>query len=129
MFSLIEDTILDPFWGTGTTRLAAMISTRNSIGSEINSGFMNLFRTKLGKLKQLNRDINNNPLDQHIDFISSYKKKLKDIKYTAAHYKFPIITKQEIGFLLYTINNYTEKKNNFILDHQKFEYESRVKTD
>ena len=26
-------------------------------------------------------------------------------------------------------NNYTEKKNNFILDHQKFEYESRVKTD
>jgi DNA modification methylase len=104
MFSLIEDTVLDPFWGTGTTSLAAMISTRNSIGYEINSGFMKLFRTKLRKLKQLNRDINNNRLDQHVDYISSYKKKLKDIKYIAAHYKFPVITKQEIDFLLYSIN-------------------------
>jgi len=129
MFSLIEDTILDPFWGTGTTSLAAMISTRNSIGYEINSGFMNLFRTKLGKLKQLNIDINNNRLDQHVDFITSYKKRLKEVKYTAAHYKFHVITKQEIDFLLYVINNYTEKKNKFILDHQKFEYESKVKTD
>jgi len=129
MFSLIEDTILDPFWGTGTTSLAAMISTRNSIGYEINSGFMNLFRTKLGKLKQLNRDINTNRLDQHVDFINRYKKKLKDVKYNAAHYKFPVITKQEIDFLLYIINNYTEKKNKFILDHQKFEYESKIKID
>ena len=129
MFSLIEDTILDPFWGTGTTSLAAMISTRNSIGYEINSGFMKLFRTKLGKLKQLNRDINNNRLDQHVDFISSYKKRLKDVKYTAVHYKFPVITKQEIDFLLYVINSYAEKKNKFILDHQKFEYESKIKTD
>jgi DNA modification methylase len=129
MFSLIEDTILDPFWGTGTTSLAAMISTRNSIGYEINSGFMKLFRTKLNNLKQFNRDINTNRLDQHVDFINNYKNNLKDIKYNAAHYKFPVITKQEIDFLLYIINNYTEKKNKFILDYQKFEYESKIKTD
>ena len=129
MFSLIEDTILDPFWGTGTTSLAAMISTRNSIGYEINSGFMKLFRTKLNNLRQLNRDINTNRLDQHVDFINNYKNNLKDIKYNAAHYKFPVITKQEIDFLLYIINNYTENKNKFILDYQKFEYESKIKTD
>jgi len=129
MFSLHEDIILDPFWGTGTTSLAAMISTRNSIGYEINSGFMKLFRTKLGKVKQLNKDINSKRMDQHIDFINSYKKDNKDIKYNATHYNFPVVTKQEIDILLYNINNYTEKKNTFILDHNKFEYESEIKTD
>ena len=35
MFSFCEDTILDPFCGTGTTMLAAMKANRNSIGIEI----------------------------------------------------------------------------------------------
>jgi len=35
MFSFIEDTVLDPFCGTGTTMLAALRTGRNSIGVEI----------------------------------------------------------------------------------------------
>ena len=35
MFSFYGDTVLDPFCGTGTTMLAAMKSSRNSIGVEI----------------------------------------------------------------------------------------------
>jgi len=35
MFSFVEDTVLDPFCGTGTTMLAAMNTKRNSIGIEI----------------------------------------------------------------------------------------------
>lgn len=35
MFSFAEDTVLDPFLGTGSTSLAAMRSGRNSIGVEI----------------------------------------------------------------------------------------------
>ena len=88
---------------------------------------MNLFRTKLRKLKQLNRDINTNFLDQHVDFINSYKKEVKDVKYTANHYKFFINIKQEIDFLLYFIKKNTENKNKFILDHQIFECESKIK--
>jgi len=35
MFSLREDTVLDPFLGTATTTVAAMATGRNSIGIEI----------------------------------------------------------------------------------------------
>jgi modification methylase len=35
MFSFVEDTVLDPFCGTGTTMIAAMRTGRNSIGIEI----------------------------------------------------------------------------------------------
>ena len=122
MFSLYKDLILDPFWGTGTTSLAAMISTRNSIGYEINSKFMELFKENMGKLRKLNSEINNNRIHQHLEFIKHYMNKDKDIKYNSAHYKFPVITKQEIDVLLYSIKNYSENENKFILNHQKFEF-------
>ncbi len=122
MFSLYEDKVLDPFWGTGTTSLAAMISARNSIGYEINSKFMELFKKNMGKLRKLNNEINNNRLQRHLEFIKLYRNKDKDIKYNSAHYKFPVITKQEIDVLLFSIKKYSEDENKFILNHQKFEF-------
>ncbi|MFX0104738.1 MAG: DNA-methyltransferase [Candidatus Hodarchaeota archaeon] len=122
MFSLHEDNILDPFWGTGTTTLAAMISARNSIGYEINSEFIELFKRSTKNLKQLNIDVNSRRLNRHIEFVKRYKQDVKDIKYTSVHYKFPVITKQEIDILLYSIKDYREDENNFVLNHQKFEF-------
>ncbi len=40
MFSFVGDTVLDPFLGTGSTTLAAMQYGRNSIGYEIDSGYL-----------------------------------------------------------------------------------------
>ncbi|MFX1380343.1 MAG: DNA-methyltransferase [Promethearchaeota archaeon] len=122
MFSLYEDIVLDPFWGTGTTSLAAMISGRNSIGYEINSKFKDIFKENIDNLKKLSLEVNNKRINQHIDFIKEYKKRFKDIKYNSVHYKFPVVTKQEIGFLLYLIKNYSEDENKFILNYQKFEF-------
>lgn len=47
MFSFIEETVLDPFLGSGTTSLAARDLGRNSVGYEINSEFIPLIRDKL----------------------------------------------------------------------------------
>jgi site-specific DNA-methyltransferase (adenine-specific) len=44
----VEDTILDPFLGSGTTSLAARKLGRNSIGYEINPEFLPLIEEKLG---------------------------------------------------------------------------------
>jgi site-specific DNA-methyltransferase (adenine-specific) len=47
MFTFIDETVLDPFMGSGTTSLAAMIANRNSIGYEINKDFLPIIKTKL----------------------------------------------------------------------------------
>lgn len=48
MFGFVGDTVLDPFLGSGTTSLAAMKLGRYSIGYEINEGYLDVIREKLG---------------------------------------------------------------------------------
>ncbi|MGO9290887.1 MAG: DNA-methyltransferase [Polyangia bacterium] len=47
MFSFVEDTILDPFAGTGTTLLAAAEASRNAIGVEIDPHYHRLAKDRL----------------------------------------------------------------------------------
>ena len=47
MFSFVNDTVLDPFLGSGTTSLAAKNLVRNSIGYEINPEFLPVIEKKL----------------------------------------------------------------------------------
>lgn len=49
MFSFPEETVLDPFMGSGTTALAAKNLQRNSIGYEINLDFIPIIKEKIGK--------------------------------------------------------------------------------
>jgi site-specific DNA-methyltransferase (adenine-specific) len=47
MFSFAGDTILDPFLGTGSTTVAAIRAGRSSIGSEIESKYLKLARSRI----------------------------------------------------------------------------------
>lgn len=49
MFSFVGDTVLDPFCGTGTTMLAAMKDSRNSIGIEIEPIYCQMILGRLQK--------------------------------------------------------------------------------
>ena len=42
MFSFVEDTILDPFMGTGTSNLAATQWGRHSVGIEVDKKYFDL---------------------------------------------------------------------------------------
>ena len=123
MFSIYGDTILDPFWGTGTTTIAAMVSGRNSVAYEINSEFLETFKIELKALKNTSQSINNKRIKDHIEFIKSYKKKGKDPKYNSNNYEFSVITKQEIEFLLYSIKKIIKTENNFTIFYDKYELE------
>lgn len=48
MFSFPQETVLDPFMGSGTTALVARKLNRNSIGYEINSDFIPIIKEKIG---------------------------------------------------------------------------------
>jgi DNA modification methylase len=47
MFSFVGDLVLDPFLGTGTTMVAAMLHGRNSIGYEIDQTYADYARRRL----------------------------------------------------------------------------------
>lgn len=50
MFSFVGDTVLDPFWGTGTTTVAAVRTARSSIGYEIEASYLSIGRERLAQL-------------------------------------------------------------------------------
>jgi len=52
MFSFVNDYILDPFLGSGTTTLAAINLDRNSVGYEINKESLPVIKEKIGVDKE-----------------------------------------------------------------------------
>ena len=65
MFSFPNETVLDPFLGSGTTSLAAKNLNRNSVGYEINSEFIPVIKGKIGgndAFMQVEVEIHQSPL-------------------------------------------------------------------
>jgi site-specific DNA-methyltransferase (adenine-specific) len=50
MFSFVGDTVLDPFWGTGSTTVAAIEAGRSSIGYEIEDRYFQIGKQRLAQL-------------------------------------------------------------------------------
>jgi DNA modification methylase len=91
MFSILGDTVLDPFLGTGTTSWAAMATGRNSIGIEIDPAVVDtphniplLDRWRLIRI------------DRHAEFVRGHTGELKYEHPTYGKVK----TKQEVGILI-----------------------------
>ncbi len=60
MYTFAGDTVLDPFLGSGTTVKVALDLGRNAVGYEINEGFLEVIKDKLGlkqSLLQFSEDI------------------------------------------------------------------------
>jgi modification methylase len=55
MFSFPNETVLDPFMGSGTTALASRKLNRHSIGYEINPDFIPIIKSKIGQDEILSR--------------------------------------------------------------------------
>ncbi|MEM4591681.1 MAG: site-specific DNA-methyltransferase [Nitrososphaerota archaeon] len=55
MFSIIGDTVLDPFLGTGTTTKVALSLNRNSIGYEIDKGLLRIIKKKIELSEKMKR--------------------------------------------------------------------------
>ena len=122
MFSSKYDTVLDPFLGTATTSLAAISLTRNSIGFEVDPGFRILHRNEIPSptfIKSANTLVEKR-MSQHIKDINARKSEGKSIKYTSNHYRFPVITKQEVDILFENIENILfDKKSEFYIAKYK----------
>lgn len=119
MFSTYGDTVLDPFWGTGTTTLASMICGRNSVGYEIEGGFKSAFEERLRNVKELSEKINKRRIENHREFVEEWKKKKGGFKYYAENYDFPVMTKQERKIQFYDISEIKSKDDSVKIAYKK----------
>jgi DNA modification methylase len=95
MFSLRNDTVLDPFLGTGTTTLAAMATGRNSIGCEIDSKFKKHVLARFDDAVEFSNKHLENRIKNHLMFAQKRRKTKGEIGYTNKCYGFPVMTRQE----------------------------------
>ena len=122
MYSVYGDTVLDPFWGTGTTTLASMISCRNSVGYELEKEFMSVFKDKIKRIREIANSVNSTRLSEHRKFVEMEEEKGNSLKYEASNYDFGVRTKQEKDILLRTVKNVREiNENHLEVVHKKFE--------
>lgn len=100
MFSVKEDTVLDPFLGTGTTSWAAAASGRNSVGYEIDFDLKDLLFSNLDTVAQISNERIRSRINDHVKFVSERRKANRPLKYTNRHYRFPVVTRQEKELLI-----------------------------
>jgi len=81
MFSFVNDTVLDPFLGSGTTSLAAKKLERNSIGYEINPEFLPLMKEKLGLEQKMIFEQADFEIIRQNKLETDYKKAIKQLPY------------------------------------------------
>jgi site-specific DNA-methyltransferase (adenine-specific) len=104
MFSFVNDTVLDPFLGSGTTTLAAKNLERNSIGYEINADFVSVIEKRL--------DLKNKGFFDKFNFELVQNKK-DNIDWKEEIGKLPYIFKDPVRF---------DKK----IDPRKLQFGSRI---
>jgi len=105
MYSQYNDTVLDPFLGTGTTTYACMASGRNSIGVEIDSKFSDILVNDVTSLIDFLNNKIKNRITSHKEFIKEYALKGKTLKHANINYDFPVMAKQETKIKLQNISN------------------------
>lgn len=100
MFSVMGDTVLDPFLGTGTTLFAAATAGRNSVGYELDDAFQPLIADGCRQAIEQGRRRIGERFDDHLQFVRDRQTAGKAIKHTNAVYRFPVITRQETELMI-----------------------------
>ena len=117
MYSAYGDTVLDPFWGTGTTSMAAMATARNSIGCEIKEEFATLFDERVDRIKDISWETARGRIQRHREFAKQRLDEQKEMKYDAIEYDFPVTTKQERKIRFHAIDNIHETQEGYVAQH------------
>ncbi len=103
MFSVLGDTVLDPFLGTGTSVLAAMCCGRNSLGLELDPTFQRAILEKMASVPETANAIIRQRLDSHREFVQSRISANQPVKHANRHYDFPVVTRQEQDLWLHPV--------------------------
>lgn len=117
MYSIYGDTVLDPFWGTGTTSFAAMVAGRNSVGYELDDEFMQLFNERVDEVPEVSQRVAKDRMESHMEFVDRRLSDGEEFKYTAENYDFPVTTKQEKSIQFYSVSDVERTEEGYEVSH------------
>lgn len=92
MYSAKHDTVLDPFLGTGTTTLAAIASTRNSIGYEMDGALLGVVEERLAGFEDTANGYIGRRIAAHNEFVAG-----RDCGFVNETHGFRCTSAQETG--------------------------------
>jgi DNA modification methylase len=113
MHSVYGDTVLDPFLGTGTTTLAAMVAGRDSVGYEVDPEILSTLGERVEGVPGLSRRIVSDRLDAHRRFVRTARADGTTFDYEATHYDFPVRTRQERDIRFRVVEDVTEQPDGY----------------
>ncbi|ELY63940.1 DNA-methyltransferase [Natrinema versiforme] len=117
MYSAYGDTVLDPFWGTGTTTLAAMCAGRNSVGSELEDAFLEVFDDGVDEIPALSRSVGRARLERHREFVERRREDGEGFEYEADYYETPVVTGMERGIRLREVRDIERIVDGYRIEH------------
>ncbi len=121
MFSIYGDTVLDPFSGTGTTQLAAMLAARNSVGVDSDPTLIASLEERLAGLSERSRERVEERLELHREFVEKHHQSGGEMGYRATHYDFPVMTAQEQDIRFYVVDDVAVNEDSIQADHLPFD--------
>ncbi len=120
MYSMYGDVVLDPFSGTGTTALAAILSGRSSINIDIDQQML-IESSKLPSKRETKGILNNllaSRLSRHLQYV--YAKDMLFFKYRNQGLGIPVKTQQEKELYLYPIKSISRSNDIIRAKYQKW---------
>jgi DNA modification methylase len=121
MYSVYGDTVLDPFWGTGTTTLAAMVAGRDSVGYERTPEFADAFEARVDSVREHARERVRERVRRHREFVREERADGETFEYEADHYDFPVRTQQEQGIRFYEASDVEPVGDGYVAAYEPFE--------
>ena len=121
MYSVYGDTVCDPFFGTGTTGLAAAVAGRNSVGYELDPAFRSLFEARIDGVPALSRQVIGDRLTAHREFVAAEDAADETFSYDATHYDMPVRTKQERSIRFYAADSVAPTDGGYQVTHTTFD--------
>jgi DNA modification methylase len=102
MYSVRGDTVLDPFVGTGTTSLAALLAGRSSVGVERDPELASAFGERAAGTPAHADRMAERRLRRHREFVADNP---ETVNYEADHYDTRVVTKAEREIRLSTVTD------------------------
>jgi DNA modification methylase len=117
MYSVYGDTVLDPFLGTGTTTLAAMVAGRNSVGYELDADVLAELDVRVETVPERSRRVTADRLASHQEFVAAERADGTEFAYEATHYDVPVRTRQERDIRLRVVDDVRRTEEGYRLKH------------